>query len=249
MKKINPVIFFNLLISLFIALGLFLIYFFIQIKISYISIIIVSAVVLILLFVIYTINFGIPTSNKIINKIKLNKKSLSYSKENFIINIPILEKKLKIYWKSIEAIFLLNKPPLDGEYHNFEYIIIMNKEPEIIMYNNQKWYNRFNLLSIFPKSKQKKLPCVKINDYSNKDFNTFNDAVDKYLMNKNTKDYLIQKFGNQINEEKLKNIKITTLKNPIKTIGFHEIFDLGNDLKDEKIIEYRNEVKIKNKHD
>ena len=157
MKKINPLIIFNLIISLFIALGLFLIYFFIEIKINHIGIILVSTIILILAFIIYTINFGIPTSNKVINEIESNKKSLSYSNEHFTINIPILEKKLKIYWDSIEAIFLLNKPPLDGEYHNFEYIIILNKEPEIILYSNQKLFNKYNLLSIFSKSKKKKI--------------------------------------------------------------------------------------------
>ncbi|WP_161794136.1 hypothetical protein [Flavobacterium sp. 316] len=214
---------------------------------NYIGVIIVSAIILILAFIIYTINFGIPTSDKIINKIESNKESLSYSKEYFIINIPILEKKLKINWESIEAIFLLNKPPLDGEYHNFEYIIIMNKDPEIMMYNNQKWYNRYNLLSVFPKSNKKKLPCVKINDYSNKNFNTFKDAIDKYLVK--TKDYLNLKFGNETKEVISGNIKIVTLKSPIKTFGFYKVFDLGNDLKDEKLIEYRNEVKIKNEND
>lgn len=245
MNKITPLLIFNVLIFVFICLGLFLIYFFIQIKMSWVGFVSLIVLVLFLGFVMYCTNFGIPTSNKINSKIGEQKESLAYTNENIIINTPILEKKTLIYWKSIECIFLLNKPPLDGEYHNFEYIIILNSEPETIKYEFRKWYNKLTIFHSSSKSKRNQLPIIKINDYSNRDFNTFKDAVNKYLLNENeiSVDYFKLKFGNKVEENKKDNTKITRMKNPIKTIGFYEIFDRGTDLNDEKVIEYREQVK------
>lgn len=250
MKKLNPLIFFNLLIFLFAILGLFIIYSLIKLDINYWGIVIVGIITIFLFFLIYTINFGIPTSNKINIEIEKRKKSLVYTNEYFEINNPLLERKKIIYWKTIEAIFLLNKPPLDGEYHNFQYIIILNTEPEDVKYNIQKWYNIFNLSNFFPKRISKDLPIININDDSNKDFNTFSSSINKYLknINKKTPDYLGRKFGNENKEIKLNNNITTSISNPLKTIGFYQIFDLGNDLKDKRLIEYREEVK-KNKYD
>lgn len=245
MKKVNPLLIFNVLIFAFICLGLFLIYFFIQVKMSWGGFVSITAIVLFLGFVMYSINFGIPTSTKINSKIDEQKKSLAYTNEHIIINNPILEKKTLIYWKSIECIFLLNKPPLDGEYHNFEYILILNREPENIKYEFQKWYNKLTIFHFSSKSKGNQLPIIKINDYSNRDFNRFKDAVNKYLLNENetSVDYFKLKFGNEVAENKIGNAKISRVENPIKTIGFYEIFDRGTDLNDEKVIEYREQVK------
>ncbi|MDR7211478.1 hypothetical protein [Flavobacterium piscis] len=247
MKKINPLLIFNVLIFMFIGLGLSLICFFIHIKMGWVGFVSIIVIVLFLGFIMYSINFGIPTSNKINNKIEEQKKSLVYTNEKIIIINPILEKKTIIYWKNIEAIFLLNKSPLDGEYHNFEYIIILNREPENIKYEFQKWYNKLRMFNFSSKSKENQLPIIKINDYNNKDFNTFKDAVNKYLLNVNetSSDYFKLKFGNKVEESKIGNTKITKIKNPIKTIGFYEIFDHGNDLNDKKVIEYREQVKNK----
>ena len=63
------------------------------------------------------------------------------------------------------------------------------------------------------------------------------------------KEYLNKKFGNEVKEVKLESIKTIALQNAIKTFGFYKIFDLGNNLNDEKLIEYRNEVKIKKEYD
>jgi hypothetical protein len=247
MKKINPLLIFNVLIFMFICLGLFLIYFFVHIKMNSIGFISVIAIVLFLVFIMYSINFGIPTSDKTNKKIEEQKKSLVYTNDKIIINNPVLERKTIIYWNCIEAIFLLNKPPLDGEYHNFEYIIILNREPENIKYVFQKWYNKFFPFNFSSKLNGKNLTVIKINDHNNKDFNTFKDAVNKYLLNMNESsvDYFKLSFGNKVEENKLGNTKRMRMEKPIKTIGFYEIFDLGNDLQDEKVIEYREQVKKK----
>ncbi|WP_278011744.1 hypothetical protein [Flavobacterium gyeonganense] len=139
----------------------------------------------------------------------------------------------------------MNKPPLDGEYHNFEYLIISNSEPIVIKYDVQSWYNK---ISILPKPKKKGLPIIKINDYSNIDFYTFNEAINKYLVkvNPETSSYLKLKFGNKIQNIKSENTTKKNIDEQLKTFGFYKIFDRENNLNDYNLNTFRKETDNKN---
>lgn len=236
---------FSIFLFLLIGIGIWLIYFLVNLEVGSFGIIALVLIVIVLAFLLYSINFGISVSKKTTKKINDTKKRLAYTESKVIIDVPILEKKTELFWNTIEAIFLLNKPPLDGEYHNFEYTIILNSEPITVPYDVQSWYNK---VSILPKPKKKGLPIIKINDDSNSDFHTFNEAIHKYLknINEDSSNYLKLKFGN-----KIENIKTTTktkmvLEKPIKTFGFYVIFDRGNDLNDERLHRFRQETANKN---
>ena len=241
MRKINPICIFNILLFLFVFGGFILIYFLIKFDVGLIGIICVSLITLFLSFLIYTINFGIPSSNIINQNIQNRKKKLSFTDTEINIFNPTLEKKIIISWKSIEAIFLLNKIPLDGEYHNFEYSIILNSEPTEVKYEIQNWFNK---ITIFPKLKRKGLPIIRINDESNLDFHTFYEAINKYLpnINNDTENYLNLKFGNEIKFTKSGNSTKSNISNPIKTVGFYKIYDKGNKLNDENLNRFREET-------
>jgi hypothetical protein len=205
MKKINPIIIFNSFLILFVIGGVFLGYFFLKINMGYLPIIIISTIVIIVLYIIHTINSGISISKKAAKKIENSKEKLKYTEEKITIDVPILEEKIILFWNNIEAVFLLNKPPLDGEYHNFEYLIILDYEPNIAKYDIQSWYNK---ISILPKPKNKGLPIIKINDHSNKDFFTFNEAIYKYLakVNQESSNNLKLKFGNEVENLKIRKL-------------------------------------------
>lgn len=243
--KINPIIIFNFFLFSFFAGGLWLDYFLFKIKIGYLPIIIISGILIIILYIMYTINFGIPMSDKTGKKIEEKKRRLAYTEKTITIDIPILEKKVIIYWDNIEAIFLLNKPPLDGEYHNFEYSIILNSEPNTVKYNIQSWYNR---ISLFPEPKRKGLPIIRINDDNNIDFHTFNEAINKYLVKVNleTSSYLKLKFGNKIQNIKSENTTKKIIDEQLKTFGFYKIFDRENNLNDYNLNTFRKETDNKN---
>lgn len=84
MRIKNPIIIFNIFLLLLIAIGIWLIYFLLKIKIGYLAIISISVVVIILFFIFYTINFGIPMSDKTSKKIEEKKKEISlYRKNNY----------------------------------------------------------------------------------------------------------------------------------------------------------------------
>nr|WP_294931372.1 hypothetical protein [uncultured Flavobacterium sp.] len=243
--KINPIIIFNFFLFLFFAGGLWLDYFLFKIKIGYLPIIIMSGILIIILYIMYAVNFGISISEKTAKKIDDSKERLNYTEEKITIDIPILEEKTVVFWKHIEAIFLLNKLPLDGEYHNFEYLIISNSEPIVIKYDVQSWYNK---ISILPKPKKKGLPIIKINDYSNIDFYTFNEAINKYLVKANpeTSSYLKLKFGNKIQNIKSENTTTKIIDQQLKTFGFYKIFDRENNLNDYNLNTFRKETDNKN---
>jgi hypothetical protein len=242
MNKINPLIFFNLLILIFIAVGIGLVWFLIKIDIGFIGITCVSVITLFLICILYTLNYGIPASDKAVQRIEDRKRKLVFTEAELIIKIPILEIVQVIKWTTIEAVFLLNKPPLDGEYHNFEYTLILNSDPEVVKYETQSWYNRIN---IFPNLKRKGLPRIRINDDSNSDFYTFHEAINQYLLtgDKDTVNILNLKFGNEVHYEKSGNTTKATISKPIKTMGFYKIFDRSNNLNDETLNRFREETK------
>ena len=198
---------------------------------------------LVALFSLFLIDsfFEISKGQSLENKNK-NKDRLEYFEENMTIDYHYLQIKEIIKWNSIEAIFLSNRPPGDGEYHNFEYTVILNSEPEEVKYEIQSWFNK---LTVFPKQKKNGLPIVRIKDDTNIHFQTFNDAISKYLININIEsdNYLNLKFGNEMEYKKNGNSIKATISSPMKSIGFYKIFDRENDLNDENLNRFREETK------
>jgi hypothetical protein len=167
------------------------------------------------------------------------KNKLSYNDEGFTIHTYSYD--LIVKWDMIEAIFLINSPPGDGEYHNKQYRIILNKEPVTIEKRQPKWYDK-----ILPSPKKEKYPEIRIDDYYNIHFTTFHPAVGKYLITgKISSEYLNKKFGNDvryIQKDKNTIIGVPAYK-PVKIMGFYAIFDRGNDIIDERLMQYRNSSK------
>ncbi len=169
---------------------------------------------------------------------KGTKKYCEYNNEGFTIVDLLLEKNTFISWISVEAIFLSNDPPGDGEYHNFEYSIILNKEPINTKFENQKWYNK---IFKFSKTKNNQLPLIRINDYWHKDFKTFAPAIENYLRNINsyTNEYLENKFGNKVITENKNGVTYFKSEKPLKQFGFYKIFDRNNNLNDRILKQFR----------
>lgn len=149
-----------------------------------------------------------------LEEINKYKRRLYYCELYFSVDYPYLQHKEIIYWNSIEAIFLSHSPPLDNEYYNFEYSIILNSEPKVVKYEAQNWLNKY---SFFPKPKSKGLPILTIRDDDNRDFQTLRDAIHKYLLNKEN------------------------LNTPIMSFGLYRIFDKYNLLTDETLVRLRQE--------
>ncbi|WP_123942187.1 hypothetical protein [Chryseobacterium sp. G0186] len=200
-----------------------------------------SFVSLLLLFILYSINKGIPSSHRVISTIEESKDRLEFNDGAFIIDSPLLQQKQIIEWKAVEAIYCLNMIPLDGTYHNFEYSFFLNKPPVIVKYSNLKWYNR-----LFSSSESHSFE-VKIDDYNNIDFNKIHQATNTFLLKKETSSaYLHKKFGNNIRSVK-KNDTITSFSSdkPLKTFELYQIYDRGNTTQNDKLKEYRdNATKI-----
>lgn len=184
----------------------------------------------------YEINQG-----QSLDEINKYKRRLYYGDQYFTVDYPYLEQKEIIYWSSIEAIFLSNSPPLDGEYHNFEYSIFLNSTPHVVKYEVQNWFNR---LSIFPTPKMKVLPILKIRDDDNRDFHTFDAAIHKYLteVNRDSTKYLTLKFGNEMHIVKSEDTTKGQLHGSIKSLGFYSIYDRNSSLADPTLLRYRQEA-------
>lgn len=169
--------------------------------------------------------------NKYRGKILYNNESftiITYSRD-FIIN-----------WNTIEAIFFINTPPLDGEYHNKEFRIFLSREPLILNKRKLKWYDK-----ILPKPKKEEYPMVKIDDYYNIDFDTFYPSIEKFLISeKIPSKFLNGKFGNEVDYIQKGNTIIDFLsKYSLITMDFHKIFDKGSHVDDGTLKEYRNKCK------
>lgn len=238
--KINPIIIFNILIGIFLLIAIAVTVFMVKngMNIYYIS---ASALTsLLLLFILYSINKGIPSSHKVISTIDKNKEKLEFNDKELIINSPVMEHKQIIEWSAIEAIYCLNMIPLDGTYHNFEYSIFLKKPAKTEKYKDLSWYNK--LVSSENNSLE-----LKINDYDNIDFKKLHPAVEKYLIKKETSEnYLHKKFGNDVRSVQ---DNTTTTEFPanrsLKTFELYKIYDKGDHTNDEKLKEYRaNAIKI-----
>ena len=238
MKGLNPILFFNAIIIFFALLTIGLMIFIIKNSLGIYYAIALLTIALFLLFILYSINKeSISRSDKISYNTEKYKGKLVYNDDSFIIKTYSYDSVIK--WIDVEAIFLISSPPLDGEYHNKEYIIILNKDPLCIRNFPQKWYDR-----LLPNSKKEKYPMIKIDDYSNVDFDTFYGSIEKYLnIEKKTSNFQFEKFfGNEskiIKKNGNTNVSIPTQK-PRNTLRFYKIFDKENSINDSRLIEYRN---------
>lgn len=190
-----------------------------------------------LLFILYTINKGIPTL-KHTEKINKYKAKLLYHQDNFAV--VTYTQDLIINWSDIEAIFFINSPPLDGEYHTMEYRIFLHKKPEAIRKQPLKWYDK-----ILPEPKPEKFPMIKIDDYYHINFNTFYPSLEKFLLTeKISSDFLNGKFGNEVKYIQKENKTIGVPYNKqLKTTGFYKIFDKGTYVDSGSLKEYREQAK------
>ncbi|MCL1668193.1 hypothetical protein M2T82_08995 [Elizabethkingia ursingii] len=224
--KINPILIFNILIALFLVIGVSVTVLIIRNGMNpyYITASIFSN--LLLLFILYSINKGIPSSHKVMSTIEKNKDRLEFNESGFIVNSPVMQYRQIIEWHMIEAIYCLNTIPLDGTYHNFEYSIFLSQPAKTVKYSNLSWYNK-----LF--ASQSNSLEIKINDYSNIDFNKLHPAIEKYLLKEEIMpEYLQKKFGNDSLPKDL-------IKKSIKAFGLYKVYDIGNSTHNEKLKEYR----------
>ncbi|KUJ63473.1 hypothetical protein AR687_01930 [Flavobacteriaceae bacterium CRH] len=175
-----------------------------------------------------------------------HKDKLTYNENEFIIDNVQLQYKEVITWESVEAIYLFNNPPGDGEYHNYEYSIVLNNLPEKIVYEKRTKYKK-HIESLLPKTEKKGLPIIRINDYRNLNFNTFENAIKTNLTNINLDLNYNLKFGNKLLLNKITNTTTPLNQQNLKKIGFYQIFDRGNNLNDYTINTFRKETENENR--
>ncbi|AQW91582.1 hypothetical protein [Elizabethkingia anophelis] len=227
--KINPLIIFNILIVLFLLIGVVITVLMIRNGMNIYYILAAGLSNLLLLFILYSLNKGIPSSHRVINKIQKNKERLEFNEKELIITTPIMEYKKFVEWDIIEAVYCLNIIPLEGTYHNFEYSIFLTQPARIVKYSKQPWYNR-----LF--TSENNSIEIKINDYNNIDFNKLHPAIEKYLLKEEMEpDYLHKKFGNNT----LANLPENK---PLKSHELYKIYDRDNSTNNEKLREYRTEI-------
>lgn len=237
MKNINPIIVITSFLAFFFLLDLFLLLFLLKIdKLSVIGMVVMVLVGFLLGSLIYGLHFGVAVSTERENF----KDRLSYTMEGLVLDHVLLQQKEIIDWKTVEAIFLSNSPPLDGEYHNFEYLIFLNAQPTRVDYQTQSWYNKMALL---PKTKPDRYPLVRINDHKNRDFAMVRDAIKMNLAVSDKLEYnLGLKFGNEIKADKMGAVTNAYVGKPLKTLGLYKIFDRNNPLDDETLTRFRKEA-------
>lgn len=168
------------------------------------------------------------------------KDKLTYNENEFIIDNVQLEYKEIITWKSVEAIYLFSSPPSDGEYHNYEYSIVLNKLPEKIIYKKRTEYKK-HIELLLPEKGKKELPIIRINDFRNLNFNSFENATKKNLTNTNLEINYDLKFGNKLHS----NTTTPLNQQSLKSFGFYQIFDRGNNLNDKNLDRFRKEINKK----
>ena len=167
-----------------------------------------------------------------------------FNENEFRTYSPGSEECMVILWESVEAIFLSNQTPRDGDYHNFKYTFILNKEPKIVKNENQSWFNRI-IGKILPKVKISGLPTYETDDHIQKDFKSIAPAIEKYLgiTNTNQKSFLSMKFGNKVEDLKKTNNQYYTEGKSLKYFGFYKIFDRNTKLEDALLNRFREETK------
>ena len=201
-----------------------------------VSSIIIGIVALVLISILLSINVKSYGSEKQSRQIENNKNRLSYNDIGFTIDSPLMQEKTIIGWSQIEAIFLMNSAPLDGEYFNFQYILFAKNPIVTIPYENQKWYNKL----FPPRTDRSEVSRILIDDHRNIDFHSFFPAAKMHLnnVNNNIATYLNLKFGNKIS--KLTFIKSdNNLEKPINNLGFYCVFDKQNKIQNSTLTDYR----------
>ena len=101
-------------------------------------------VLIILFLLLYALNKGVPISDKFYK----SRRRISYNDSFFTLHLSSCD--LIIKWDEVEAIFMANFPPAEGDNHTMEYRLILNKEPLEIRKEKNTWLDNF--LS-FPKEK------------------------------------------------------------------------------------------------
>ncbi|WP_454948389.1 hypothetical protein [Capnocytophaga leadbetteri] len=224
-------ILFNATILLF-ALIFFLVFIFLLKIEKYAAAFILFIILIILFLLLYAINKGVPISDKFYK----SRRRISHNDSFFTLHLSSYD--LIIKWDEVEAIFMANFPPAEGDNHTIEYRLILNKEPLEIRKDKNTWLDNF--LS-FPKEKY---PLVIIDNYNycSTDFYNFHILVKKYLIReKNIEIDISPKkfFGNKVEIVKNKDSIIMTPSGKIRVEGFQLVFDRGSDIKDKRILEYR----------
>lgn len=224
-------ILFNATILLF-ALIFFLVFIFLLKIEKYAAAFILFIILIILFLLLYAINKGVPISDKFYK----SRRRISHNDSFFTLHLSSYD--LIIKWDEVEAIFMANFPPAEGDNHTIEYRLILNKEPLEIRKEKNTWLDNF--LS-FPKEKY---PLVIIDNYNycSIDFYNFHILVKKYLIReKNIEIDISPKkfFGNKVEIVKNKDSIIMTPSGKIRVEGFQLVFDRGSDIKDKRILEYR----------
>ena len=224
-------ILFNATILLFVVIFFLAFIFLIKIE-KYAAAFVLFMVLIILFLLLYALNKGVPIADKFYK----SRRRISHNDSFFTLHLSSCD--LIIKWDEVEAIFMANFPPTEGDNHTMEYRLILNKEPLEIRKDKNTWLDNF--LS-FPKEKY---PLVIIDNYNycSTDFYNFHILVKKYLIGeKNIETDISPKrfFGNKVEIIKNKDSIIMTPSGKISVEGIQLVFDRGNDIKDKRLLEYR----------
>ena len=164
-------ILFNATILLFVVIFFLAFIFLIKIE-KYAAAFVLFMVLIILFLLLYALNKGVPISDKFCK----SRRRISYNDSFFTLHLSSCD--LIIKWDEVEAIFMANFPPAEGDNHTMEYRLILNKKPLEIRKEKNTWLDNF--LS-FPKEKY---PLVIIDNYKydRTDFYNFHILIKKYLI-------------------------------------------------------------------
>ena len=164
-------ILFNATILLFVVIFFLVFIFLIKIE-KYAAAFILFIILIILFLLLYALNKGVPIADKFYK----SRRRISHNDSFFTLHLSSCD--LIIKWDEVEAIFMANFPPTEGDNHTMEYRLILNKEPLEIRKDKNTWLDNF--LS-FPKEKY---PLVIIDNYNycSTDFYNFHILVKKYLI-------------------------------------------------------------------
>ena len=224
-------ILFNATILLFVVIFFLAFIFLIKIE-KYAAAFVLFMVLIILFLLLYALNKGVPIADKFYK----SRRRISHNDSFFTLHLSSYD--LIIKWDEVEAIFMANFPPTEGDNHTMEYRLILNKEPLEIRKDKNTWLDNF--LS-FPKEKY---PLVIIDNYnySRTDFYNFHILIKKYLIRgKNIEIDIFPKrfFGNKVEIIKKKDSIMMTPSGKVRVEGFQLVFDRGNDINDKRLLKYR----------
>lgn len=238
MKSFNPIIALNIILVIFISICILIFIFLLKSdKLTVVSSIVIGAITLVLITVLASFNVKTYGSVEQFEKSEISKNRLYFYDGEFVIDSPLLQEKKIVEWKQVEAVFLMNSAPLDGEYFNFQYIIFAKTPVKTVRYKNQKWYNK-----ILPAHTDRaEVTIIRIDDYRNIDFHSFFPMANKHLdyVNNNIAKYLNLKFGNDVTKQNFNQNQSSSTANTINNLGFYKVFDRNNAIEDSTLFDYR----------